>query len=217
MRSGPTWSSTIARWGPGRNSLLQLISVLGPCVACTLQATWRFLPSGEPTGTLAVSCDLIYAVLPGRLSGRMSPATARSVEKLVVCAPHDPRFYSCDDGPMGPMTLPFKGAHEVRPKAQRPRRLRLFTPATAGSIPLPFARLYSRYGPHCGRRRRRDRGRRWPSSRRHGSVPDSANRPSVQAGQASAWAPALLPLSWPPGSPSRLLSRPGEEMAARPP
>jgi subtilisin family serine protease len=37
------------------------------------------------------------------------------VEKLVVCAPHERRFYSCDDGPMGPMTLPFKGAHEVRP------------------------------------------------------------------------------------------------------
>jgi hypothetical protein len=37
------------------------------------------------------------------------------VEKLVVCAPHEPRFYSCDDGPMGPMKLPFKGMHEVRP------------------------------------------------------------------------------------------------------
>jgi subtilisin family serine protease len=37
------------------------------------------------------------------------------VEKLVVCAPHEQRFYSCDDGPMGPMKLPFKGAHEVRP------------------------------------------------------------------------------------------------------
>jgi subtilisin family serine protease len=37
------------------------------------------------------------------------------VEKLVVCAPHEQRFYSCDDGPMGPMKLPFKGMHEVRP------------------------------------------------------------------------------------------------------
>jgi subtilisin family serine protease len=37
------------------------------------------------------------------------------VEKLVVCAPHEQRFYSCDDGPMGPMKLPFKGAHEIRP------------------------------------------------------------------------------------------------------
>jgi subtilisin family serine protease len=37
------------------------------------------------------------------------------VEKLVVCAPHEQRFYSCDDGPMGPLKLPFKGAHEVRP------------------------------------------------------------------------------------------------------
>jgi subtilisin family serine protease len=37
------------------------------------------------------------------------------VEKLVVCAPHEERFYACDDGPMGPMKLPFKGMHEVRP------------------------------------------------------------------------------------------------------
>jgi subtilisin family serine protease len=37
------------------------------------------------------------------------------VERLVVCAPHEQRFYACDDGPMGPMKLPFKGAHEVRP------------------------------------------------------------------------------------------------------
>jgi membrane-anchored mycosin MYCP len=37
------------------------------------------------------------------------------VEKLVVCVPHEERFYSCDDGPMGPMKLPFKGAHEVLP------------------------------------------------------------------------------------------------------
>jgi cell wall-associated protease len=37
------------------------------------------------------------------------------VENLVLCAPHEERFYSCDDGPMGPMKVPFKGAHEVRP------------------------------------------------------------------------------------------------------
>jgi subtilisin family serine protease len=37
------------------------------------------------------------------------------VEKLVVCTPHEERFYTCGDGPMGPMKLPFKGAHEVRP------------------------------------------------------------------------------------------------------
>lgn len=36
------------------------------------------------------------------------------VENLVVCAPHEPRFYSVDEGPMGPMKLPFKGMHEVR-------------------------------------------------------------------------------------------------------
>jgi hypothetical protein len=35
------------------------------------------------------------------------------VEKLVVCRPHEERFYSCDDGPMGPTKLPFKGAHDV--------------------------------------------------------------------------------------------------------
>jgi subtilisin family serine protease len=37
------------------------------------------------------------------------------VEKLVVCAPHEQRFYSCDNGPMGAINVPFKGAHEVRP------------------------------------------------------------------------------------------------------
>jgi hypothetical protein len=36
------------------------------------------------------------------------------VETLVVYAPHEQRFYSCDDGPMGPMKLRFKGIHEVR-------------------------------------------------------------------------------------------------------
>jgi subtilisin family serine protease len=37
------------------------------------------------------------------------------VDKLVVCAPHEERFYSCKDGPMGATKLPFKGTHEVRP------------------------------------------------------------------------------------------------------
>lgn len=41
------------------------------------------------------------------------------VEKLVVCAPHEERFYSCDDGPMGPMKLPFRAAHDVRPRSQQ--------------------------------------------------------------------------------------------------
>lgn len=36
------------------------------------------------------------------------------VEKLIVCAPHEPRFYTCDDGPMGPVKLPFQGPHELR-------------------------------------------------------------------------------------------------------
>jgi subtilisin family serine protease len=37
------------------------------------------------------------------------------VEKLVVCVPHEQRFYSCDDGPMGPTKVPFKGSHDVLP------------------------------------------------------------------------------------------------------
>ena len=37
------------------------------------------------------------------------------VENLVVCVPHEQRFYSCDDGPMGPTKLPFRGMHEVLP------------------------------------------------------------------------------------------------------
>ena len=36
------------------------------------------------------------------------------VEKLVVCMPHEQRFYSCDDGPMGPAEFPFAGMHDVR-------------------------------------------------------------------------------------------------------
>jgi subtilisin family serine protease len=57
------------------------------------------------------------------------------VEKLVVCAPHEERFYSCDDGPMGPMKLPFKGAHEVRPNGA--------TSAAAPIVTSLVALLYS--------------------------------------------------------------------------
>lgn len=35
------------------------------------------------------------------------------VENLVVCVPHERRFYSCDDGPMGATKVPFKGSHDV--------------------------------------------------------------------------------------------------------
>lgn len=35
------------------------------------------------------------------------------VEKLVVCVPHEQRFYTCDDGPMGPTKVTFKGSHDV--------------------------------------------------------------------------------------------------------
>lgn len=37
------------------------------------------------------------------------------VEGLAVCVPHEPRFYSCEDGPMGPMKLPFEGSHKILP------------------------------------------------------------------------------------------------------
>jgi thermitase len=37
------------------------------------------------------------------------------VENLVVCVPHERRFYDCDDGPMGKMTEEFKGTHQVLP------------------------------------------------------------------------------------------------------
>ncbi len=36
------------------------------------------------------------------------------VENLWVCAPHEERFYSCDDGPMGSMKVKFKGTNEMR-------------------------------------------------------------------------------------------------------
>jgi subtilisin family serine protease len=37
------------------------------------------------------------------------------VEKLVICTPHETRFYTCDDGPVGPTKQLFRGLHEVRP------------------------------------------------------------------------------------------------------
>jgi len=40
----------------------------------------------------------------------MAPA-----ENLMVCTPHEERFYEVQDSPMGPMEVPFKGMHEVRP------------------------------------------------------------------------------------------------------
>jgi thermitase len=40
----------------------------------------------------------------------MAPA-----ENIVVCAPHDKRFYASDDGPSGPSKGEFKGAYEVEP------------------------------------------------------------------------------------------------------
>jgi subtilisin family serine protease len=35
------------------------------------------------------------------------------IDKLVVCVPHEERFYTSDDGPMGPTKLPFKRSHDV--------------------------------------------------------------------------------------------------------
>jgi subtilisin family serine protease len=40
----------------------------------------------------------------------MAPA-----ENIIVCAPHDKRFYASEDGPSGPSKEEFKGAYEVVP------------------------------------------------------------------------------------------------------
>ena len=37
------------------------------------------------------------------------------VENLMVCQPHEERWYDVKDGPMGPMKIPFSGPHQVRP------------------------------------------------------------------------------------------------------
>jgi subtilisin family serine protease len=37
------------------------------------------------------------------------------VDELVVCLPHDERFYASVDGPFGPTRIPFRGFCEVRP------------------------------------------------------------------------------------------------------
>jgi hypothetical protein len=37
------------------------------------------------------------------------------VENIVVCNPHDPRFYQTDNGPMGPFKVPFAGTHQASP------------------------------------------------------------------------------------------------------
>src|SRR5206468_5641463 len=37
------------------------------------------------------------------------------VQDLVVCQPHDRRFYDADDGPMGPIKAEFEGPYKVIP------------------------------------------------------------------------------------------------------
>ncbi len=37
------------------------------------------------------------------------------VDNLMICAPHDARWYNVNDGPMGPTNVPFSGTHQVRP------------------------------------------------------------------------------------------------------
>lgn len=37
------------------------------------------------------------------------------IEDLVVCAPHEERFYTSEDGPIGPTQVAFGGAHQVLP------------------------------------------------------------------------------------------------------
>jgi subtilisin family serine protease len=46
----------------------------------------------------------------GRRLSVMAPA-----ENVVVCQPHDPRFYKCDDGPIGQAANKFDGAYMTRP------------------------------------------------------------------------------------------------------
>ena len=50
----------------------------------------------------------------GSNSGKRLTAMA-PVQDLVVCIPHEPRFYQNDDGPMGPSKVPFKETHDVLP------------------------------------------------------------------------------------------------------
>ena len=48
----------------------------------------------------------------GSNSGKRLTAMA-PVQDLVVCIPHERRFYQTDDGPMGPSKFPFKETHDV--------------------------------------------------------------------------------------------------------
>jgi subtilisin family serine protease len=50
----------------------------------------------------------------GSNSGKRLTAMA-PVQDLVVCIPHERRFYEIDDGPMGPGKVPFKETHDVLP------------------------------------------------------------------------------------------------------
>jgi cell wall-associated protease len=46
----------------------------------------------------------------GNRLGVMAP-----VENLMICEPHDSRWYDVKDGPMGPMVVPFNGTHQISP------------------------------------------------------------------------------------------------------
>ncbi len=75
-------------------------------------ATWlndtRWEEDLEPAPGMKIKQGSNY----GKRLTVMAPA-----EKMLVCVPHEQRFYTIGDGPMGPMDLKdqFKGDHEVQP------------------------------------------------------------------------------------------------------
>ena len=60
--------------------------------------------------------DVVHGtkIRQGSNSGKRLTAMA-PVQDLVVCIPHERRFYQIDDGPMGPSKVPFKETHDVLP------------------------------------------------------------------------------------------------------
>ena len=60
--------------------------------------------------------DMLHGtkIRQGSNSGKRLTAMA-PVQDLVVCIPHEQRFYQSDDGPMGPSKVPFKETHDVLP------------------------------------------------------------------------------------------------------
>jgi subtilisin family serine protease len=101
----------------------EVVIVLG---AGNNAARWEDYP-GSPDTVLVVGASLLNdtrweeevtvagaKVKQGSNFGKRLSVMA-PVENLVVCAPHEQRFYSCDDGVAGPSKHPFKGMHEILP------------------------------------------------------------------------------------------------------